>query len=52
MKKAKKVAGHKCPLCDKTEYQVNAGKIAQEHKGDFAKTAKNTTHLPRKHDVL
>ena len=26
MRKAKEIAGRKCPLCGKTEHQVNAGK--------------------------
>ena len=49
MRKAKEVAGRKCPLCGKTEHQVNAEKIVREHKGAFAKTVKSTKHLTRKH---
>lgn len=48
MRKAKKAAGHKYPLCGKTENQVNSRK----NKGAFAMIAKNTTRLNRKHESI
>ena len=52
MRKAKEVVGRKCPFCGKTERQVNAGKNRSGTKGAFAMTAKNTTHLTRRHESI
>ena len=40
MRKAKKVAGRKCPLCGKTENQVNAGKNRSGTQRCFCKDCK------------
>ena len=43
MRKTKEMPGRKCPICGKTENQVNAEKIVRERKSAFAMTAENTT---------
>ena len=52
MRKAKEVAGRKCPICGKTENQVKCGKIVRGVKGAFAMIAKNTTPLTPKHESI